>query len=66
MQAVARTAAIPVGLARPIPGEQARSLQYRGIGRWSDHLYAERIYMLLSLFAKSLLAWQVFAGKMRP
>jgi Heliorhodopsin len=41
-------------------------LQYRRVGRWSDYLYGERVYMLLSLFAKSALAWQVFAGTLRP
>ncbi len=37
-------------------------LQYRRLGRWHDYLYGERVYMLLSLVAKSALAWQVFAG----
>ncbi len=41
-------------------------LQYRRIGRWADYLYGERAYMLFSLVAKSLLAWQVFAGTLRP
>jgi hypothetical protein len=41
-------------------------LQYRGIGRWRDYLYGERVYMLLSLLAKSALAWQVFGGTLRP
>jgi hypothetical protein len=41
-------------------------LQYRGAGRWRDYLYGERVYMLLSLGAKSALAWQVFAGTLRP
>ncbi len=41
-------------------------LQYRRVGRWADYLHGERAYMLLSLFAKSLLAWQVFAGTLRP
>jgi hypothetical protein len=41
-------------------------MQYRRIGRWRDYLYGERAYMLLSLTAKSLLAWQVFAGTLRP
>jgi hypothetical protein len=41
-------------------------LQYRRIGRWADYLHGERAYMLLSLLAKSLLAWQVFAGTLRP
>lgn len=37
-------------------------LQYRARGRWSHYLFGERIYILLSLTAKSALAWQVFAG----
>lgn len=37
-------------------------LQYRARGRWADYLYGERVYVLLSLVAKSALAWQVFAG----
>lgn len=37
-------------------------LQYRRIGKWSSYLYGERAYMILSLVAKSLLAWQVFGG----
>lgn len=41
-------------------------LQYRRIGPWRDYLYWERAYIVLSLVAKSLLAWQVFAGTLRP
>lgn len=41
-------------------------LQYKKVGRWNDYLYGERVYMILSLVAKSLLAWQVFAGTLRP
>jgi len=37
-------------------------LQYRRVGRWADYLVGERTYITLSLVAKSLLAWQVFAG----
>ena len=37
-------------------------LQYRGIGRWRDYLHGERVYMWLSLIAKSLLAWQIWAN----
>ena len=37
-------------------------LQYRRVGRWRSYLFGERVYMVLSLVAKSLLAWQVFAG----
>jgi hypothetical protein len=37
-------------------------LQYRGRGRWADPVFAERGYLVLSLVAKSALAWQVYAG----
>jgi len=37
-------------------------LQYRGRGRWADPAFAERVYLILSLVAKSALAWQVYAG----
>jgi hypothetical protein len=37
-------------------------LQYRAKGRWSQYIFGERIYILLSLTAKTALAWQVFAG----
>ncbi|NHN42963.1 hypothetical protein G9C85_15185 [Halorubellus sp. JP-L1] len=37
-------------------------LQYRGVWKWQDYLYGERAYVVLSLVAKSLLAWQVFFG----
>ncbi len=37
-------------------------LQYKRIGRWRSYLFGERTYIVLSLVAKSLLAWQVFAG----
>jgi hypothetical protein len=36
--------------------------QYKAQGKWANYLYGERTYILLSLVAKSLLAWQVFAG----
>lgn len=41
-------------------------LQYGKIGKWKDYTYGEKVYILLSLVAKSLLAWQVFAGTLRP
>jgi hypothetical protein len=41
-------------------------LQYKQIGRWKDYLYGEKMYILLSLIAKSALAWQVFIGTLRP
>ncbi|MFZ0625244.1 MAG: heliorhodopsin HeR [Acidimicrobiia bacterium] len=37
-------------------------LQYKRVGRWADYNYGESTYVLLSLIAKSALAWQVFAG----
>lgn len=37
-------------------------LQYRRIGPWRSYLFGESAYVLLSLTAKSALAWQVFAG----
>ena len=37
-------------------------LQYRQVGRWRSYLFGERTYFVLSLVAKSALAWQVFAG----
>ena len=39
-----------------------QALQYRRTGRWRDYRYGERWYLWLSLVAKSLLAWQVFAN----
>jgi len=41
-------------------------LQYKKKGKWADYLYGEKVYMILSLVAKSALAWQVFAGTLRP
>ncbi len=41
-------------------------LQYAKVGPWRDYLYGERAYMLFSLIAKTLLAWQVFFGTLRP
>ncbi len=40
-------------------------LQYRARGRWKDYLFGEKVYILLSLVAKSALAWQVFGGTLR-
>jgi uncharacterized membrane protein len=41
-------------------------LQYKGVGRWKDYLYGERIYIILSFVAKTLLAWLVFIGVFAP
>lgn len=37
-------------------------LQYRGFGPWRSYVFGERVYLLLSLVAKSALAWQVYQG----
>jgi hypothetical protein len=37
-------------------------LQYRKVGKWRDYIFGERVYVLLSLVAKSALAWQIFFG----
>ena len=37
-------------------------LQYRARGAWHDYLHGERVYIALSLIAKSLLASQIFAN----
>lgn len=37
-------------------------LQYKQVGQFSDYLVGERLYITLSFVAKSLLAWQLFAG----
>ncbi len=37
-------------------------LQYRKTGRWADYLFGETVYIVLSLTAKSVLAWQIFAN----
>ncbi|MBA3045792.1 MAG: hypothetical protein FP824_06225 [Euryarchaeota archaeon] len=41
-------------------------LQYKKKGKWAEYLYGEKMYIVLSLVAKSLLAWQVFIGTLRP
>lgn len=39
-------------------------LQYRQIGPWREYLFGEKCYLVLSLVAKSALAWQIFAGSL--
>jgi len=36
--------------------------QYKAKGKWANYLYGERAYIVLSLIAKSALAWQIFSG----
>jgi hypothetical protein len=41
-------------------------LQYLKVGRWREYLHGEYVYIVLSLTAKSALAWQVYAGTLQP
>lgn len=41
-------------------------LQYRSIGKWREYVFGEVVYVFLSLTAKSLLAWLVFANVLIP
>lgn len=41
-------------------------LQYKQVGKWKNYLFGEAAYVLLSLTAKSLLAWLVFANVLVP
>lgn len=40
-------------------------LQYHQVGRWRDYVFGEYAYIVLSLAAKTLLAWLVFANVLR-
>ena len=40
--------------------------QYQARGKWAEYLRGERTYIVLSLVAKSLLAWQIFANTLIP
>lgn len=39
-------------------------LQYKGVGRWRSYAYGEKTYLVLSLAAKSILAWQIYGGSL--
>jgi Heliorhodopsin len=41
-------------------------LQYKKIGAWKSYLFGERVYIVLSLLAKTALAWMIFAGTLAP
>ncbi len=41
-------------------------LQYKKVGPWKNYLFGERMYIILSLLAKTVLAWQIFAGTLAP
>ncbi len=40
-------------------------LQYKKIGPWKNYLFGEKVYIIMSLTAKTILAWQVFGGTLR-
>jgi Heliorhodopsin len=39
-------------------------LQYKSIGKWADYAFGEKTYLVLSLIAKSILAWQIYSGSL--
>lgn len=41
-------------------------LQYKEVGRWKDYLFGERVYIILSLTAKSVLCWLIWTGTLAP
>jgi len=41
-------------------------LQYKKVGPWKDYLFGEKVYIVLSLLAKTALAWQIYAGTLAP
>ncbi len=41
-------------------------LQYKKVGPWKNYLFGERMFIVLSLLAKTALAWQIFAGTLAP
>jgi hypothetical protein len=41
-------------------------MQYKKLNRWADYLFSERMLMLLGVVVKTLLAWLIFAGALRP
>jgi hypothetical protein len=42
-----------------------QALQYRQVARWRSYLFGEAAYVVLSLAAKSLLAWLIYANVLR-
>jgi len=41
-------------------------LQYKKVGPWKNYLFGERVYIILSLAAKTALAWMIFSGTLAP
>ena len=43
-----------------------QAMQYAQVGKWRSYLFGEATYITLSLIAKSLLAWIIYANVLRP
>ena len=41
-------------------------LQYKRSGKWKEYIFGEKVYIILSLLAKTALAWMIFAGTLAP
>ena len=41
-------------------------LQYKQVGPWKNYLFGERVYIVLSLLAKTALAWMIWVGTLAP
>jgi len=41
-------------------------LQYKKVGLWKDYLFGERVYIILSLSAKTVLCWLIWTGTLAP
>lgn len=41
-------------------------LQYKKVGPWKDYLFGERVYIILSLSAKTVLCWLIWTGTLAP
>ncbi len=61
-----RDQALGTGVSRYWTASINMVLQYKKVGRWKDYLFGERAYIVLSLTAKTVLAWLIFAGTLAP
>ena len=41
-------------------------LQYKKVGAWKNYLFGERVFIILSLTAKSVLCWLIWTGTLAP
>ena len=41
-------------------------LQYKKIGKWQDYLYGKRVYSILRVNARAVLAWIIWSGTLAP